>query len=221
MRKLSLGETVKTYAAFAGVATVTLDAGLFLAARAGLDIPGSAFVDLPLSVITLAGLPASIHLFTRFMHQVGKDKTSIVGYEDNGGAPILNRIKLTANGRSAGTLLAHSVPSIFGKPEPAQPERKPAAWWIQIGDMPVTIREGELVAFLEQSAKRGKHQFSQTYWTQTRRPAMPRQRYDAIMLLLVSAGLVEGRAAGASGRLVTKPRHAITFLKHESRYAVS
>ena len=35
------------------------------------------------------------------------------------------------------------------------------------------------------------------------------------------AGLVEDRASGASGRLATKPRHAIAFLKHESRFAVS
>jgi hypothetical protein len=41
------------------------------------------------------------------------------------------------------------------------------------------------------------------------------------MGLLTETGLVEGRQGGASGWLVTKPHHAITYLKHESPYSVA
>lgn len=222
MRRLKVSETVKVYATLVGVGTLTIDAALLLASRAGYHVPGSAYIDVPLAAIALAGVPASISLFERFLAQVGQQRASVQGFEDSTGAPVLRQIKLALSGKPAGTMLAHSVPFLFGGGEqPEQPvTRKPAAWWITLDGVPVTIREAELRAFLDVAYKRNKYQFSQNYWTRDRRPPMDRRRYDALMYLLTSAGLVDGRLAGASGRLLAPPRHAITYLKFESRYRV-
>lgn len=227
MRRLSLSELLKTSAAFTGVSATVVDAGLLLADRTGMVVvPGSWYINAPLAVWVAVGIPTTISLAGRLLRHVDPDPGQIKGYQENAPSPLLKWIGLFANGREAG-LVAHTVPFIFGqgnfgRETESREVYRPAAWKVPVNNNPVTVRESELRAFLEAAYRRDKYQFSRPYWTEKRRPPLDRGKYEAFMQLLTKSGLVEGRhsVGGASGRLVTHPRHAITYLKFESPYAV-
>lgn len=220
MRRMQLKELLKNVTAFAGVSAVAVDSALLLADRTGaLDVPGAWYVNGPLAVWSLVGIPVSINLASRIVAQArAKPESHITGSFEGAPSPRLSRIPLSANGRMA-QIFANTAPSIFGRTIEEETYR-PGMWRVTIEGVPVTVRESELRAFLDVAHKRAKHQFSRRYWTEQRRPPMYRLKYDGIMLLLSRAGLVEGRheSGRASGYLVTHPRHAVTYLKYESPF---
>lgn len=225
MRRLTLIQFLKTSAAYVGVSAITVDTGLFLADRLDLlKVPGSWYINAPLGAVVLVGIPASITLAGRLIRHIDPSPGKIVGYEEGGASPLLRGIPFTANARPA-RLLASSVLHIFGDSLPVeQDEHRPAVWRVPVPpeNNEIMVRESELRAFLDVAHNREKYQFSRRYWTRQRRPPMWRMKYEAYMRLLAESGLIEGRhgSGGASGWLVTHPRHAITYLKFESGYAV-
>lgn len=229
MRRLSITELLKTTAAFAVVSSVTIDAGLLLWDRSSreVDIPGEWYINGPLLALVAVGTPATINLAGRMMGLIGNDRPGrIWGFQEATLSPLINKIAFWTNGKQ-GAMYAHTTPLIFGAslPTEAETERlgdyRPAVWRVPLGsETVVSVRESELRAFLDVAWKRDKYQFSRRYWTRSRRPPIWRGKYDAYMRLLQEAGLVEGRHSqgGASGRLVTFPREAITYLKYESQF---
>lgn len=222
VKKLSLTELLKNSVAFTLVSASAIDAGLLFADRADLlNVPAAWYINAPLGVWAIVGIPVSISLAERIVNQVSHRPGRIAAISDASALPF-RAIRLTANGRTS-QLLTHIAPHIFGEALPTPQEvHRPAAWRVPIDDNDIIVRESELRAFLDGCDRRPKHQFSRPYWTERRRPPLDRPRYEAFMRLLSESGLVEGRHAqgGASGRLVTKPHHAITYLKFESVYAV-
>jgi hypothetical protein len=222
MKRMQLKELLKNLAAFAGVSAVAVDTALLLADRTEFfRVPVSYYINGPLAAWSLLGLPVSIHLAGRIIEQArAKPEARIAGALEAGPSPNLRKIPLAANGRD-GFLFSSTVKSLFSEDE-EQPGATyhPAVWRVEVDSTPFTIREVELKAFLDVAFKRPKHQFSRRYWTERRRPPLYRPKYDAMMILLTRAGLVEGRheEGRASGRLVTHPRHAITYLKYESPF---
>lgn len=228
MRRLQLTQLAKSAAAFGLASAATVDAWLGLAHVAGYyEVPARWYLTAPLAAWALAGTPLTFHLAERLLETAYNKPGPITAFETSlpgqldGGRRAIPYLK---NGRQ-GTLLAHAVKSILGgeEPPPAPPRRTMAAWRVPVGDgSAVTIGERELLAFLELAARRRKYQFSRRYWTERRKPPMPRPRYEALMQLLTSAGLVEARTAGASGWLVgnLKPHNAVSYLKYESAYRV-
>ena len=231
MRKLSLAELLKNGLAFTVVSSIAIDAGLLLMQRIGvLNFSSDWYINAPLVVWVVIGIPVTIGLAERLLHQINIKPGPIVGFVEGKTSSAARKIKWNINGRET-TLLAQVMPFIFENPLPsgAKPPfgekpivNRPVAWIVPVYDNQVIIREKELCAFLEAASKRTKHQFSRRYWTETRRPPLYRPKYEAFMRLLTEAGLVEGRHTHgrASGRLITHPRHAITFLKHESRFCI-
>lgn len=228
MKRMQLQELIKNSAAFAGVSAVAVDCALLFADRAGLlSVPGEWYVNGPLAAWSLIGIPVSIGLAGRILEQAkARPDSHISAALEGAPAPNLSKIPMMANGR-AGHLFASSARSIFGRddlkgPGGSEPGETyhPAVWRVTIDGVPFVIRESELRAFLDAAAKRHKYQFSRRYWTEQRRPPLFRGKYDALMMLLTRAGLVEGRheQGRASGYLVTHPRHAVTFLKYESPF---
>jgi hypothetical protein len=226
MRRLSLTELLKTSAAFTVVSASVVDAGLLLADNTGLvDVPTSWYYNAPLGAWVVVGVPTTITLAERLLRHVDPNPGQIRGYQENTPSPLLSLIGLKFGGKSAG-LIAHTVPFLFEqqvKDAPGNTVYRPAAWRVPVNHNPVVVRESELRAFLDVAIKRDKYQFSRPYWTKRRRPPLDRGKYEAFMRLLTESGLVEGRhpTGGASGRLITHPRHAITYLKYESVYAVT
>jgi hypothetical protein len=224
MRKLSLAELLKNGLAFTVISSLAIDAGLLLTQRIGmLNFSSDWYFNAPLVVWVVIGIPVTIGLAERLLYQINVKPGPIVSIAAGGPAPTARKIKWNINGREK-TLLAQVMPFIFENPLSSQKpiETRTVAWIVPIYGNRVIIREKELRAFLEISANRSKYQFSRRYWTETRRPPLDRPKYEAFMRLLTEAGLIEGRHAHgrASGRLITHPRHAITFLKHESRFCI-
>ena len=224
MRKLSLAELLKNGFAFIAVSATAIDAGLLLTHRMGvLAVKPDWYINAPLAIWTVIGIPITISLADRLLHQINIKPGPIIGFTEGGSAPVVRKIKWNINGRE-NTLLAQVMPFIFENPLP--PEKpvvnQPVAWIVPVYDNQVIIREKELLAFLEVASKRTKHQFSRRYWTEIRRPPLYRPKYEAFMRLLTEAGLIDGRHTHgrASGRLITHPRHAITYLKYESRFCI-
>lgn len=217
MKKLSLKRLLTGSVAFAAVSATTTDALLLFADNSGMiEVPGSWYLNTPLLAWGLVGLPLSFALAERIYAEVSPRPPRITGFLEGAPSPLLRGIALTRNGRQS-TLLASATKSIFGEQLPDSGDAyHPAAW--RVNDL--VIRESEIRAFLDGVAKRSKYQFSRNYWCKRRRPPIVRDRYEAYLHLLVSSGLVEGRhqTGGASGYLVTTPRHAVTYLKHESTY---
>ena len=224
MRRLNLTQLLKNATAFTFITTITVDASLLLADRVGvLDVPGSWYVNAPLAVWMVTGIPTTIALAERLVHQVNPKPGRIIGFEEGAASPVMRAIGLNANGKRS-TLLASVAPSIFGSTLPQEGAvYRPSVWYVPVGENRVIVRESELRAFLDVAARRDRYQFSRRYWLEKRRPPLYRDKYDGFMRLLVESGLVEGRRAQgrASGRLVTKPRHAVTYLKYESPYRTS
>ena len=223
MRRLSLTQLLKNTTAFAAVSASAVDAGLLLAHRTGmLDVPGDWYVNGPLAVWFLAGIPASISLAERVLQQINPRPGRIISFSDHAPSPVVRGISLHANGQRS-TLLAHLAPTIFGEKLPEETVYRPAIWYVPVDDNQVVVRESELRAFLEAAHRRDAYQFSRNYWTQKRRPPLFRHKYEAFMRLLTESGLIEGRhiQGGASGRLVTHPRYAVTYLKFESTYRIT
>jgi hypothetical protein len=225
MRNLSLTQLLSTTAAFTLVSAGTADAALLLADRTGtLDVAGEWYINAPLGVWALAGIPVTIALAERLLHQINPKPRRITAFAEDEASPVIRAIGLTVNGRR-NTLLASVSPFFVGNRLPQQESpnvHRPVAWRVPVNNNEVIVRESELRAFLDIAFKRTKHQFSRSYWLKTRRPPLYRAKYDAFMRLLVESGLVEGRHTHgrASGRLVTQPRHAITYLKYESAFRV-
>lgn len=221
MKRMQLKELLKNVTAFAGVSAVAVDCGLLFADRAGMiDVPGDWYINGPLAAWSLIGLPVSIGLAGRILEQArARPDSQITAALEGAPSPRLSKIPIMANGR-AGNLFASSAQSIFGGQAEEGETYHPAAWKVTVEGVPLIIRESELRAFLDAASRRGKYQFSRRYWTKRRRPPMYRPKYEAIMMLLTRAGLVEGRheQGRASGYLVTHPRHAITYLKYESPF---
>lgn len=219
MRKLKLDELIKTAAAFTAVSALTVDGGLLFAEAAIMDIPGEWYYIAPLGVWVLVGIPTTIALTERLLGQLDIKPGRIVGFADDGRAPFWRGIKFNAGGKSS-TILASSAPHIFGETLPTGGGERRAVWRVPVNGADITVREAELLSFLEICYKRHKHQFSRNYWLRTRRPPLWEGKYCAYMDLLTQAGIVEGRQFGASGRLVCFPREAISFLKYESTFAI-
>lgn len=221
MRRIELKQAVKNWAAFVGVSSITIDAGLLLADRTGmLDVPGGWYINGPLSATVLIGIPATFALASRILTQADPKPGRVVAFEEGGPSPLARWIPFTTNA-TPGRLMAHSIKSALGEALPEEaPAYRPALWVVPIEGLDIKVRESELRAFLDVAWRRDKHQFSRRYWTRRRRPALYRPKYEAFMRLLVESGLVEGRheQGGASGRLLAFPREAITFLKYESAY---
>ena len=226
MRRLTLTQFLKTGAAYVGVSALTVDTGLLLADRLDLlKVPGAWYINAPLGAVVLVGIPASITLAARLIRQVDPNPGRISGFAEGSPSPLLRAIPFMANSQ-ADTLFASSVPHIFGEEIQTTHggEHRPAVWRVPVPPegSEVMVRESELRAFLDVAHHRAKYQFSRRYWTRQRRPPLWRVKYEAYMRLLTESGLVEGRSdnGGASGWLVTHPRHAITYLKFESGYAI-
>ncbi len=223
MRKLSLTQLLSTTVAFTVVSAGTADAALLLADRSGtLDVAAEWYINAPLGVWALTGIPVTIALAERLLHQISPPSRRITAFAEDESSPFIRAIGLTVNGRRS-TLLASVSPFFVSdrQPQPQSPAiHRPVAWRVPVNNNDVIVRESELRAFLDVVFKRSKHQFSRSYWLKTRRPPLYRAKYEAFMRLLVESGLVEGRHSHgrASGRLVTHPRHAITYLKHESAF---
>jgi hypothetical protein len=223
MRKTNLTQLAKAAGAYVVVSGLTVDTALALADSARLyDVPGAWYLHGPMLAYVAAGVPLSISLAERALKTID-DRPGAIVADVEGNGPARRGIPFTARGKP-GTLFASTVASIFDHQEVEDSkgrERRPAVWHVPVGDDNwVTVRESELRAFLDTAYKRKKHQFSRNYWTKSRRPALWEVRYSAFMRLLTEAGLVEGRAFGASGRLVMFPREAIMYLKYESQFAV-
>ena len=223
MHKLSLRQLLSTTAAFTLVSAGTADAALLLADRTGtLDVAAEWYINAPLGVWALAGIPVTIALAERLLHHISPKPRRITAFAEDESSPVIRAIGLNVNGRRS-TLLASISPFFVSdhRPQPENPTvHRPVAWRVPVNNNDVIVRESELRAFLDVVFKRTKHQFSRSYWLKTRRPPLYRAKYEAFMRLLVESGLVEGRHSHgrASGRLVTHPRHAITYLKHESAF---
>lgn len=222
MRKISVGQLLKTAGAYGLLSAVTVDSALLLTARLGLaDVPGSWYINGPLCCWVVGGLPASIALSERLLTVArGHQHTKITSYEDSPGVKL--RGIPIFSGRQKSMTFSHTAETIFKTGESA-PEHRPAAWDVPIADNLITVREGELLQFLRLASKRHKYQFSRRYWCERRRPPIPRQNYEAYMSLLTGAGLVDGRhpQGGASGRLALHPRAAVFYLKNESPYRLN
>ena len=224
MRKLSLSELLKNGFAFTVVSATAIDAGLLLTQRIGmLEVKPDWYLNAPLVIWTIIGIPITIGLADRLLHQINIKPGPIIAFTEGGAAPVARKIKWNINGRE-NTLLAQVMPFVVVDYRSSEKTTvyRPAAWIVPINNNQVIVREKELHAFLEVASKRPNHQFSRRYWTETRRPPLYRPKYEAFMRLLTEVGLVEGRYAHgrASGRLITHPRHAITYLKYESRFCV-
>jgi hypothetical protein len=230
MQRLQLGQLTRSLIAYAAVSAVTVDTWLLLADRwQVIKVPARWYFDGPLLSLAIVGLPATISLGERVLHQIYKKPGQIVTVDASTNTPntIARAIPFTINGRRS-TLLANLTPSIFGETElpPGKVERL-VYWRVPVqtahGENLFTVHEAELRDFLEVAHRRQRHQFSRRYWCKRRRPPLLRPKYEAFMRLLTETGLVEGRHehGRASGRLVTFPREALMFLKYQSRYAVS
>jgi hypothetical protein len=198
------------------------DAGLLFLDRVGaLDIPGNWYINAPLGVWALVGLPVTISLAERLVTLANHKPGRIVGFSESALSPAIRSIPFNVNGKN-GVMLASSAPVVFNTKLPADDTYAPAVWHVPIDGNPVTVRKSELRAFLDGCHKRSKHQFSRRYWTRQRRPPLYRPKYEAFMRLLTESGLVEGRhdQGGASGYLVTFPHEAIMYLKYQSAYRI-
>jgi hypothetical protein len=221
MRKLDLTQLIKNTGAFTLISASAVNAGLLFADRAGLlNVRSEWYLNAPLGVWALVGIPVTINLASRIVHQVNPQPRRITGFSE-GASPVIRKIPFNTQGKSS-TLLAYAVPSIFGESIPEQHEYRPAIWHVPVEGNDVTVRESELRSFLEVCHRRQKYQFSRKYWTRRRRPPLYRPKYEAYMRLLTEVGLIEGRHGhgGASGYLITTPRYAITYLKHESKHRI-
>lgn len=221
MKKLSLTQLFKNTVAFTAVSASAVDTSLLFANRVGwLDVPEEWYINAPLAIWAIVGIPVTIKLASRVITQVNPNPRRIISFLEGSPSPVVRKIPFNAKGKSS-HLLAYAAPSIFGETVPeTREEYKPALWHVPIDGNDVIVRESELRAFLEVCYKRGRYQFSRRYWTRRRRQPLYRPRYEAYMRLLVESGLIEGRHGhgGASGHLVTTPRFAITYLKHESAF---
>jgi len=208
--KLKLTELTKNTIAYLAISAATTELALILINRTTqYTIPTTWHTTAPLIPWLIAGIPTTIALATRLTQTITQHPT-ITTHPDH--SP--HHIRAIPFGKTH--ILAHNTPTLLNHNSPPTPTR-PTAWTITLpGHTPITIHEHELTQFLQTAHKRHKHQFSRRYWTRTRRPPLWRPKYEAYMHLLTTARLIEGRTGGASGRLVTHPRHALTYLKHES-----
>lgn len=223
MKKMKLGQLLKNGLAFVVTSAVATDTGLLFLDRTGFfDVPNSWYVNAPLAVWSLAGVPVTIQLAERLARQVDARPGRITGFLEENSA-VARAIPLGAKGQRS-TIFAYDTRSIFGRDVPESGEvYRPAVWRVPIEDTEITVRESELRAFLDAAYKRPKYQFSRNYWTRRRRPPLWRAKYEAYMRLLVDSDLVEGRhpQGGASGRLLVFPREAVMYLKHQSDFKVT
>lgn len=231
-KKFSFTEFAKVSGALVLSSSALADGGLYLADYLRLlrAAPGD-YIAGPIFIVTLASLPATLRLASKLADIVSPANRPIIAYADGPG-PRLREIPING-GNFTGSILASVAPSLFtqskaptGLNAPAEKERinyTPSVFWrVPVDETTVTIREAELMTFLEVAYKRSKHQFSRNYWLKTRRPRMWRAKYEAFMKLLTSAGLIDGRheQGGASGRLNIFPREAVRYLKYESQFAI-
>jgi len=224
MRKFQATQLLKVAGSYGIAATITADTWLLFLNNSGLVVVESNwYYNVPLVAIGLAGIPVTISLAQRLIETAYKQPGSIKPIVTNE-AGYSRKIPFTVNGKS-GTLLASVAASIWGEPDPGSElgVMRRVSWQVPLesGDT-ITVGEGELQKFLELAGRRKKYPFSRRYWVERRRPSMPRIRYEALMNLLTSAGLVEARTSRASGYLVgnLKPHNAVSFLKHESIYRI-
>ncbi|MEM7343593.1 MAG: hypothetical protein AAF485_05075 [Chloroflexota bacterium] len=223
MKKLSLNELLKNSAAFTLVSGTTIDAGLLFVDLAGpVDIHNSWYLSAPVGIWALAGVPISINLVGRMFNQVNSQPQRITAFTEGSPSPLSRAIPIKAAAGSA-TLFTNTVQSIFSESVSDEPPvYRPTVWHVPIDDDDedtVIVREAELHTFLDACWTRQngrKSTFSRNYWVHTRRPPLPRRKYEAYLKLLSETGLIEGRQGGASGRMVTKAQHALTYLKYES-----
>jgi len=210
-KKFNLSQFIQNSIAFGFTSALGVNSWLYLAGQSGIikTYPGLYLVG-PVVVWAIASIPISISLLERISQNIRPAAIQPVGIDNSRSIPWIR------NGQST-TLLASTVRFVVGNHDPV-PNRL-IGWRVpdQSGNV-IIVYPNELERFLEQAARRGKYQFSRRYWTEFRRPALSRLKYDAYMRLLHEAGLIGGRQTGASGFLVTKPHYAITYLKNESRY---
>lgn len=215
-KRLSIGQLVKEVGAFAGAATVCVDGAMLFGRLTGLAVVEPVwYVAAPVGIVSAFSGTLAIHLAVRSVRRADVLPGQISGRLQRFG-PGVRGVDLGGGGRVFGLLARNAV-----GPDGGESERYfPAVWRVPMDDQLVRVRESELRAFLEVCYKRRKFQFSRNYWTKQRRPPMNELRYNAIMRLLVEAGIVENRVRGASGRLVLFPQEAVMFLKYESGFKV-
>ncbi len=222
MAKLDLTEMVKEAAILTVTGAMGVDGLLASAEVFGLlDIPARWYLGAPLLGVSAIFLGTALRAGDRIWDKI--EPRRIVGFSEPGPRPQLRSIPFAHFGGRTGQIMANTVRTIWDDGPamlPAQVETHHSmVWKVPAGENWYTIRESELLAFLEVAVSRDKYQFSRRYWTERRRPPMYRPRYEAIMKLLGSANLIDGRGGRASGVLKTTPRHALTYLKYESQYA--
>jgi len=216
MRKLQTTQLLKAAGSYGIAVTITADTWLLFLDNSGLlAVESNWYYNVPLAAIGLAGIPVTISLAQRLLDTAYKRPGQITPLvtESNG---YTRSIPFNRNGKP-GTLLTHVSAAIWGEPDPG-PElgvSRQVSWQVPLesGDT-VRVGERELQRFIELCDRRKKYKFSMRYWTEKRKPPMPRKKYDGFMHLLTSAGLIEARQSGASGYLVggLKPRHAMQYL---------
>lgn len=221
MRKFQLKDFMKSASAFWLVSASGIDSAILSLDRLGwLRAESGWYVTGPLAAWALVSLPLSIALFERMRDSAYKHPADIKPIVTDGSATARAIPWHKPSGTS--TIFANVAKSIFGAdPEPPTAP-KITGWQVPIDDTCITVGEKELTKFLELCDRRPRYKFSRRYWTERRRPPMPLTKYNAVMELLTTSGLVEARQAGASGWLVggLRPHNAITYLKHESQWRI-
>lgn len=217
--KLRLTELLKTSLAFTAVSATGVDSALMFADRAGLlRFDSHWYLTAPMGVITVVSLPTAFRLLDRLSRMIDNGASGRIVGTIEGMSPHARRIPI--NGGVKGHIMALTAPARLQVPEERIREL-PAKWIVPVDEVTITVREGELRTFLEAAYKRTKFQFSRRYWTQTRRPAIWRPKYEAFMRLLNETGVIDDREERRSGRISLFPREAIMYLKYESQYRVA
>ena len=118
-------------------------------------------------------------------------------------------ISASGPGRSVAVNVFESAFS-FGKTNSGQ-----QSFQVEVGDLPssfsvdsVVLSSFQVNEFLSRAWSRqraGSSGLSRSYWLRSHRPTWDRSEYDAVLVLLDSVGLISGRRARASGKLVYPP----------------
>lgn len=129
--------------------------------------------------------------------------------------PNARKIPFTAGGTTK-HILAHSIPLLSQVAKKETPEA-PDYFTVYQGDTRHTLMLAEVEDLYRTAWRRQRRQwaaFSREYYTKKRRPVMHRTRYDALIVLLSSAGLILDREQGRSGWLWSPPLMAMDTLTH-------
>jgi len=218
MRKLSTIQLLKASLSYGIAASFTIDSWLLLLDRTGLlEVQPGSYLNAPLAVMAIGGIPVTISLFQRLLDTSYRQPDNHIKPVVTSSNGIDRHIPFTS-GSTTGTILASVQRSIFGNPPEVLNQKHRIDWSVPVGEQSVMVTESELKTFLEIAHRRDKYQFSSVYFCRKRRPRLSEARYNAYMKLLESAGLIQDRTSGSSGTMVTFPNEAMMVLKHNSGF---